>query len=218
MNAAEVAEVIEHSNLVLPHDFKANGNGQPGSGFGGPWADGQFFDDESGRPENGARLDQKDVANAAAGAGFPTIPKSRPGVFGAGDNTSPASLIARSSPLGKINSPVTIPTPTYSNLAAGTKNLGAAAGRLGPITGAVYSSHDIATSDNPWRSGIGHFFGMVGGALGATAGVAASTPTGWTTAPVVGTGGAIGGSYIGQEIGHGIYDAGAAIYNWITRE
>ena len=224
--------VLRDENSSILSDFGVGESvlvaGNRNSGFNLIYAEVKFgdievlgYDDDTGRQHRPGTagfigsLNEEDVANALAGAGFPTIRKSRPGAFGSGRKTSPASIIARSSPLGKVNSPVNILTPTYSNLAARTKNLGIAAGRLGPLAGAVYATYDTATSNSPWRTGIGHTFGIIGGVLGATAGVAASTPTGWTSAPILGTGGAIGGSYIGQEIGLGFYDAGEALYRWI---
>ena len=135
-----------------------------------------------------------------------TIKKSRPRAFGSGSYTSPASIIARSTPLANVTLRYSLPTPGFSNLKAGTRNLGAFAGRAGPIVGGGIAIYDTATSDNPWRTGFGHVFGFIGGAVGATAGVAASTPTGWTSAPILGTGGAILGSVTGQDFGHALYD------------
>jgi hypothetical protein len=146
------------------------------------------------------------VADAVAGAGIPTIVKDRVVLGSTTGLTSPASIIARGTPLSNVNLPVRVPTPTYTNINASTSNLGALAGRAGPVVGLGVGVVVIATSDNPWRTAVGTVFGIGGGAIGATAGVIASAPTGGLAVPITGTAGALAGSYAGNQLGLGIYD------------
>ena len=147
------------------------------------------------------------LSDAVAGSGVPTIRKPRfAGAGGSGTRTSPASVSARATPLNKVRLSNRVWAPTYSNLGARTANVAAVTGRWMPLIGTTVAAVDTATSTNRWRTGVGHVFGIVGGTFGAALGVAGSTPTGWTTAPIMGTAGAIGGAAIGQGLGHGIYD------------
>ena len=147
------------------------------------------------------------LSDAAAGSGVPSIGKSRfAGAAGSGTRTSPASVIARETPLNNVKLSNPILAPTYSNLGSKTANVAAATARWMPLVGSAAAAVDTAISNDPWRAAVGHTFGFVGGAVGATVGIAGSTPTGWTSAPIMGVSGAIAGAAIGQGLGHSIYD------------
>jgi hypothetical protein len=115
-------------------------------------------------------------------------------------NTSPAAVITRGTPfLSDTTLPVRVPTINYAGSIQRTSNLGALAGRAGPVVGLAAGAVLTATSDDPLRTGIGNLGGIVGGAIGATVGVASSAPTAGTASPVLGIAGGLAGSFVGQQ-------------------
>jgi hypothetical protein len=142
-------------------------------------------------------------ADALGGSGLPVIPK--PSALGSGGFTSPASHMARAG-LPNIELSQPLPAPTYGNANIMSTNLRTVAGRVVPVAGIPIAAVDTVTSSNPLRTSMGHIFGFGGAAIGGAAGVIVALPTGGLAVPITGATGLVGGGYMGNQLGTGIYD------------